>query len=74
MVTMRFDLGIISGDQKCALERHIGSDCFKQRKNYDEYYVLPDFIEFESGFFIDDLMVLAEDFSVSVSSDFIYLS
>jgi len=71
MSVMNLELGIISGDQKRALECYVDSRFFKQRKSYDEYYVEIDTVVFNHG--INDLMILAEEFSVVITSNFIYL-
>ena len=66
-------LGIISGDQKRALECYVDARDFRQRKTYDEYYVdvtscTHDNIE------INDLTILAELFKVLVLDDCILIS
>ena len=71
MVIMNLELGIISGDQKRALECYVDSRFFVRRKSYDEYYVEVEIVEFRHG--VNDLMILAEDFDVSINSNSITL-
>lgn len=63
MIT-ELNLGIITGKQKRLLERYVDKDLFRQRKSYDEYYVNADFLG--TSFTINELMILAEEFDVSV--------
>jgi len=63
---MNLELGLIDGDQKRVLECYIDSRLFRQRKNYDEYYVDSNVEEFKGG--LDDLGILAEVFGVRVDA------
>ena len=60
-------LGIISGEQRRALECYVDSRAFRQRKTYDEYYV--DLTNFERVLDLRDLMILAERFKIIVLED-----
>ena len=60
-------LGIISGEQKRALECYVDARAFRQRKTFDEYYV--DFTNFERVIDLRDLMILAERFKIIVLED-----
>jgi hypothetical protein len=64
MMNIDLDLGIITGEQKLVLERYIDSRLFRQRKNYDEYYVDSRVEEFKGN--INDLCILAGEFDVCV--------
>jgi len=59
------ELGLISGDQKRCLECYLDSRHFTQRKTYDEYYVDAG-LDMDMSLTINDLMIIAEDFSVAV--------
>lgn len=72
MTIMDISVGIITGDQKRVLECYIDARFFRQRKSFDEYYVDVDIVEFDHG--INDLMILASEFSVSVTSNSISLT
>ena len=65
-------LGIISGEQKRALECFIDPRLFAQRKNYDEYIL----VSKDTSVNIDlrDLTILAEDFKVQVLKDSVKLT
>ena len=62
-------LGIISSQQKSALECYIDERLFKQRKQYFEYTVesLSQYIEVKME--LPDLMRLSENFSIKVNHD-----
>ena len=60
-------LGIISGEQKRALECYVDVRAFRQRKTFDEYYV--DLTNFERVLDLRDLMILAERFKIIVLED-----
>ena len=64
-------LGIIEGDQKRFLEEYIDESYFKQRKNYDEYYVRVTTLEVDLDLGL--LMVIADMFKVIVCSDSVIL-
>lgn len=66
------NLGIISGEQKRALECYVDARAFSQRKSYDEYYV--DLINFECVLDLRDLMILAESFEIIVTEDSVIIS
>ena len=70
IITLR--LGIITGEQKRSLERYVDPSLFKQRKNYDEYYVDPFYKEFQ--YELADLMVISKMFNVTISSNEIEIS
>jgi hypothetical protein len=72
VTTIDLELGIIDGDQKRRLECYVDSRFFRQRKSYDEYYVDVDYVSFELS--IDDLMILAEQFTVTVTANSVALS
>ena len=72
MATMMLNLGIITGEQKRSIERYVDSRFFEQRKTYDEFYVRTPTAEF--NLHLNDLMILAEDFQVSVLSNSIQIS
>ena len=56
-------LGIVSGEQKRALQGFVGAGCFSQRKSFDEFFIESD-LTADLG--LADLMKLAEHFKVSV--------
>lgn len=64
-------LGIISGDEKRFLEKYVDPKIFRQRKNFDEYYI----DEFNVGLDLSltTLMKLSEWFGVTVHSDHVSL-
>ena len=64
-------LGLITGDEKRVLECYIDARLFDQRKCYDEYYVQQ--LVHLVDLYINDLMRLAEQFTVTVGSDCVYL-
>lgn len=66
------NLGIISGEKKRALECYVDPRAFRQRKSYDEYYV--DLTNFECVLDLRDLMILAEDFEITVTEDSVVVS
>jgi len=66
-IVMNIETGIISGEQKRVLECYVDSRHFRQRKSFDEYYVDIDIVEFKHG--INDLMILAEEFSIQITSN-----
>lgn len=73
-VLMKFDeLGIISGDQKRHLEDYLDARFFSQRKEFDEYYIDIQEVDFEN-INIQDLMYLAEKFKVKVTESLIILN
>jgi len=63
--TISINLGIITGEQKRALEQYIDSRFFSQRKSYDEYYVDIDVVQIEIT--VNDLLILAENFKITVA-------
>ena len=65
-------LGIISGEQRRALECYIDARAFRQRKSFDEYYI--DLTNVELGLDLRDLMILAERFKVIVLKDAIIIA
>ena len=65
-------MGIISGDQKRALECFVDCRAFKQRKNFDEFTFTSE--EWDVSVSVKDLMILAEVFVVAVTEDSIVLS
>ncbi len=65
-------LGIISGEQRRALECYIDARAFRQRKSFDEYYV--DLTNVELELDLRDLMILAERFKVIVLEDAIIIA
>ena len=67
---VEFELGIIEGDKKRALENLIGSSYFTQRKSYDEYYFNESKLNVCWG--LGELMSLAEHFKITIGSDRIY--
>lgn len=67
MATINLRLGIIEGDKKRALENYIDPRHFTQRKSYDEYYIDIDTIE--ADWSIQDLMIIADHFTVSIEPD-----
>ena len=60
-------LGIIDLDQKRALECYFDERLFSQRKSFSEYYI--DVSEVELDIDIGDLMILSDQFNVSVGGD-----
>ncbi len=66
------NLGIMDGDKKRALECYVDVREFQQRKSYDEYYLNNSARDLELD--IRDLLILAEQFIVTVGIDTIYLS
>lgn len=65
-------LGIISGEQRKALECYIDARSFRKRKSFDEYYV--DLTNVELELDLRDLMILAERFKVVVLEDAIIIA
>ncbi len=72
MILVNLELGIFEGDKKRALEDYVDSRAFRQRKSYDEYYC--DWREVELNLDIRDLMILAENFIVTVGINDITLT
>ena len=71
----RFELGtigILEGDRKRILENYIDERLFRQRKNYDEYYI--DVTNYEVDVELGDLMLLGETFKVVVLEDAIIIA
>ena len=66
-IKIELNLGIIDSDQKRVLECYIDARFIRQRKSYSEYYV--DINGAELDLDIKDLMILGEQFNVSVHSD-----
>ena len=64
-------LGIIEGDKKRFLEEYVDERCFKQRKSYDEYYVIS--TNMEVNLDLSLLMIIAEQFKVVVCDDGVIL-
>lgn len=60
-------LGLLSGDDKRALENYVHPSYFRQRKSYDEYYV--DVTNLDLDLDLRDLQILADDFKVRILSD-----
>lgn len=67
-------LGIISGEQRKALECYIDARAFRQRKSFDEYYIDLTNVELELELDLMDLMILAERFKVIVLEDAIIIA
>ena len=67
MINVYLSMGIISGDDKRTLEEYIDSSNFKQRKSYDEYYVVNKTLDLNLDLGL--LMILAESFDIEVHSD-----
>ncbi len=65
-------LGILSGEQKRALEAYIDSRIFTQRKQFDEYTV--DTTNQYAALDLGDLRILAEEFKVLVLEDSVLLA
>ena len=65
-------IGIIEGDDKRALENYVDSRFFRQRKQYDEYYIDVDDVDLKLD--VNDLRILADNFKVQVFSDYVELS
>jgi hypothetical protein len=65
-------LGILSGEQKRALECYIDSRIFDQRKTFDEYTL--NSTNTYSALDLDDLRILAENFKVRVLEDSVLLA
>ncbi len=65
-------LGIVEGDHKRMLENYIDERLFRQRKNYDEYYI--DVTSYEVDVELGDLMLLGETFKVVVLEDAIIIA
>lgn len=65
------NLGIMEGDKKRALECYVDAREFQQRKSYDEYFLNNNLRNIELD--IRDLLILAEQFIVTVGVDTIYL-
>lgn len=65
-------MGILEGDKKRFLEEYIDERHFRQRKSYDEYYVIPTAVEVNLDLGL--LMIIAERLSVRVCSDAIIIS
>lgn len=72
MITVKLNLGIICGENKRILEEYAGSEIFRQRKNYDEYYIDAQDIELDLD--LHKLMVLSESFRVQIYPDYIEFS
>lgn len=69
-MTVRLELGtlgIIDGAMKRTLESYVDSRMFRQRKTYEEYYI--DGTNVEAEINLNDLMILAEHFTVLVTED-----
>jgi hypothetical protein len=60
-------MGIVTGDEMRLLESIVPGCDFKQRKSYDEYYVISDTITLDLELW--QLMVLGELFTVTVHAD-----
>jgi len=71
-MNLTVSIGIITGEEKRALEPYIDARRFTQRKSYDEYYI--DSGDLKVDLSMSDLMVLAEEFKVLVSPDEIELT
>lgn len=65
-------LGIISNQQKCALECYVDTRLFRQRKTYDEYYV--DTTNYDVDIELGDMMILGELFKVIVLYDAVIIT
>jgi len=71
MITLEFNLGIISGEQRNLLKRFVDSEHFQQRKCYDEYYI--NISATKAEFTVNDLMFLAQEFKVTVHTTYIMI-
>ncbi|MDB4277798.1 hypothetical protein N9895_02035 [Gammaproteobacteria bacterium] len=65
-------LGIIEGDKKRALEDYIHPSYFRQRKTFDEYYLMVSNLDINID--LNDMQILSENFIVRVLSECIILS
>ena len=65
-------LGLITGEEKRVLECYIDPRFFRQRKQFDEYYV--DTTNLNTKLDLKDLMILAESFKVRVLDDCVMIS
>lgn len=65
-------LGIITGEQKRHLENYVDRLVFRQRKNYDEFYI--DVTNFESSLDLRQLMRLSESFTIRLLEDCVIIS
>ena len=65
-------LGILSGEQKRALEAYIDPRSFTQRKQFDEYTV--DTTNQYASLDLGDLRILAEEFKVLVLEDSVLIA
>jgi len=72
MVNLTVNIGIVTGEERRALEDYIDARRFTQRKSYDEYYIDSGNLELDLS--ISDLMILAERFKVIVNYDSVELS
>ncbi len=73
-IKVNVNVGIIEGDKKRALECYLDSMYFRQRKQYDEYYVDVSDVEINAKWVIGDLMIIAEHFTVTVGPDSIEIT
>ena len=69
--SLNIEVGLLTGEQKRALECYVDARCFRQRKSYDEYYVDTDPVAISLR--LQDLYVLAEEFTIEVGPDAVYL-
>jgi hypothetical protein len=67
MIEVDLNIGIICGDDKRILEEYVDSSNFKQRENYDEYYIVNKNVKLNLD--LGWLMILAETFKVTVYAD-----
>ena len=67
-------IGIIQGDEKRALEDYVDPRYFSQRKSYDEYYIDTTNVRLNRVLDLNDLMILAERFKVTVLEDCVIIS
>ena len=67
MIDVHLKFGIIDGESKRVLEEYVDSSNFKQRKSYDEYYIVNH--EAKLNLDLGRLMNLAETFKVTVYGD-----
>ena len=66
-----YALGIIDLEQKRALECYVDERLFRQRKSFSEYYI--DVRSVDVVIDIRDLMILSEQFDITISCDSVIL-
>ena len=67
MTLVNLEVGIITGDEKRALEVYVDERAFRQRKSYDEYYC--DWKEVELELTLNDCFILSNTFHILVEID-----